>query len=53
MHDEQYYSLKRITTVDDIAMDALVMDESSSLLWFSFCAKVGTNFDPGARFIFR
>ena len=49
MHDEQYYSLKRFTTVDDIAMDALVMDESSSLLWFSFRAKVGTNFDPGAN----
>ena len=52
MHDEQYYSLKRIAAVDDIAMDALVADESSSLLWFSFRAKVGTNFDLGARFIF-
>ena len=29
-----------------------VVDESSSLLWFSFRAKVGTNFDPGARFFF-
>ena len=52
MHDEQYYSLKRVATIDDIAMDALVVDVSSSLLWFSFRAKVGTNFDPGARFNF-
>ena len=52
MHVEQYYLLKRVATVADIAVDALVVDESSSLLWFSFRAKVGTNFDPGARFMF-
>ena len=34
--------------VDDVAMNALVMDESFSLLWFSSRAKVGTNFDQGA-----
>ena len=39
--------------VDDIAMDALVMDESSSLSWFSFRAKVGTNFEPGRESFFR
>ena len=44
-----YYPLQRFTTVDDVALDALVMDESSSLRWFSFRAKVGTNFDPGAN----
>ena len=49
MHDEQYYSFKRFTTFDDVAMDALVMDESSSLLWCFFRAKVGTNFDLGAN----
>ena len=52
MHDEQYYLLKRFSTVDDVAMNAL----GSSFQWFSFRAKVGTNFDPGAhetRFLSR
>ena len=48
MHDEQYNLLKRFTTVEDVAMDALVIGESSSLLWFSFPAYVGSIFDPGA-----
>ena len=36
-------TFKKTHTVHDIAMDTLVMDESSSLLWFSFRAKVATN----------
>ena len=32
-------TIEETHTVDDIAMDALVMDESSSLSWFSFRAK--------------
>ena len=38
-------TIEETHTVDDIAMDALVMDESSSLSWFSFPAKFGTNFE--------
>ena len=40
-------TIEEIHTVDDIAMDALVMDESSSLSWFSFRAKVDPNFELG------
>ena len=46
-------TIEETHTVDDIAMDALVMDESSSLSWFSFRAKVDTNFEPGRESFFR
>ena len=46
-------TIEETHTVDDIAMDALVMDESSSLSWFSFRAKVDSNFDPGRESFFR
>ena len=46
-------TIEETFSVDDIAMDALVMDESSSLAWFSFRAKVGTNFEPGRESFFR
>ena len=39
---------KRFSTDDDVAMNALAMDASSFLQWFSSRTKVGTNFDPGA-----
>ena len=45
--------IEEIHTVDDIAMDALVMDESSSLSWFSFRAKVDPNFELGRESFFR
>ena len=45
--------LKRFQTVDDIAMDALVMDESSSLSWFSFRANVDPNFELGRESLFQ
>ena len=46
-------TIEEIHTVDDIAMDALVMDESSSLSWFSFRAKVDPNFELGRESLFR
>ena len=46
-------TIEEIHTVDDIAMDALVMDESSSLSWFSFLAKVDANFELGRESFFR
>ena len=46
-------TIEETHTVDDIEMDALVMDESSSLSWFSSRAKVDTNFEPGRESFFR
>ena len=46
-------TIEETHTVDDIAMDALVMDESSSLSWFSFRAKVGTHCEHGRESFFR
>ena len=45
-------TIEETHTVDD-TMDALVMDESSSHSWFSFRAKVDTNFEPGRESFFR